>query len=128
MNAVLLDSHVVLWLMDDSPQLGPSAREAITSAATVSCSAATFWELSIKSHNGKLQVPADFTREVLRAGLVELPVSSDHVAALDPAALPHRDPFDHMLVAQARTEGLAFLTADTAILSAGLPFTVDARK
>ena len=128
MNAVLVDGHVVLWIMDDSPQLGPSAREAITSATTVWCSAATFWELSIKSHNGKLQLPANFTREVLRAGLVELPVSSGHVAALDPAALPHRDPFDHMLVAQARAEGLSFLTADTVILSAGIPFTVDARK
>ncbi|WP_042330321.1 type II toxin-antitoxin system VapC family toxin [Dietzia sp. UCD-THP] len=125
---MLLDSHVVVWLMDDNPRLGPSAREAIASAPAVLCSAASLWELRIKHLNGKISVPTEFTESVFAAGVVELPVSSAHVAAVDPSALPHRDPFDHMLVAQARVEGLRFVTADAAILAAGLPFVVDARK
>ena len=125
---MLLDSHVVIWLLDDSPRLGPSARLAIDTASSVMCSAATLWELRIKSLNGKLRLPTDFTDAILAAGLVELPVSSAHVDAVDPSALPHRDPFDHMLVAQARVDRLRLLTADTTILGAGLPFTVDARE
>lgn len=125
---MLLDSHVVVWLMDDNPRLGPTAREAIASAPTVMCSVASIWELNIKQLNGKLRLPTDFTDAVLAAGLVELTVSSAHVTAIDPSALPHRDPFDHMLVAQARVERLRFLSADAAILSAGLPFVIDARE
>ena len=125
---MLLDSHVVLWLMDDNPRLGPSAREAIAAAPSVQCSVATFWELTIKQLSGKLELPTGFIESVLTAGLAELPITSAHVAAIDPAALPHRDPFDHILVAQARVERVPLLTADTAILSAGLPFVVDARN
>ncbi len=125
---MLLDSHALVWLMDDNPRLGPSTRGAITAAPTVLYSAASVWELAIKQINGKLQLPLDFAGDVLAAGLEELTVSSTHVAAIDPAALPHRDPFDHMLVAQARAEGLQLVTADAAILKAGLPFVVDAQK
>lgn len=125
---MLLDSHVVVWLMDDNPRLGPSAREAIASAPAVLCSAASLWELAIKQQNGKLQLPTDFAESVFTAGVVELPISSAHVAAVDPSALPHRDPFDHMLVAQARVERLRLVTADAAILSAGLPFTLNAQE
>lgn len=128
MTAMLLDSHVVVWLMDGSPRLGPAAREAISSAATVMCSAASLWELAIKQAKGKLQLPPGFADAVLDAGLVELPVSSAHVAAIAPESLPHRDPFDHILVAQARVEGLRLLTADAVILAAGLPFVADARE
>ncbi|MDV8001687.1 PIN domain nuclease [Rhodococcus sp. IEGM 1408] len=77
---------------------------------------------------GKLQLPGGFSDAVLAAGLVELTVSAAHVAAVDTTALPHRDPFDHMLVAQARVERLQFVTADAAILPAGLPFVIDARE
>lgn len=125
---MLLDSHMVVWLMDDNPRLGPSAREAITSAPAVLCSAVSLWELRIKHLNGKVSLPTDFTESVFTAGVVELPVSSAHVAAVDPSALPHRDPFDHMLVAQARVERLRLVTADAAILSAGLPFTLNAQE
>lgn len=124
---MLLDSHVVLWLMDDNPRLGSVAREAIISSPQVVCSTASFWELTIKQRLGKLQLPEGVINSTLAAGIQELPVSSAHVHAIDFAALPHRDPFDHMLVAQARVEGMKMLTADTSILSAGLPFVVDAR-
>ena len=127
MTSLLLDSHVVIWLLDDNPRLGPSARAAIDSAPAAMCSAATLWELKIKQGAGKLRLPEGFTDAVLASGMREVAVSSTHVEAIDPAALPHRDPFDHMLVAQARVEGLQLLTADAAILSEGLPFVIDAR-
>lgn len=128
MTALLLDSHVVVWLMDGSPRLRQGARETISSAATVFCSTASLWELTIKQSKGKLQLPPGFIDAVLATGLAELSVSSAHVAAIAPESLPHRDPFDHILLAQARVEGLRLLTADAAILAAGLPFVVDARQ
>lgn len=125
---MLLDTYAVLWLMDDSPRFGPSTRAAINNSSAVLCSAASFWELTIKQQKGTLDLPDDFIDAILAAGLQELSISGAHVAALGHEVLPHRDPFDHMLVAQARVERLNLVTADQILLDAGLPFVVDARE
>ena len=65
---LLLDSQALLWLLDDNPRLGPQAREAITSAQGVYVSAATVWELTIKTMLGKLSVPADFSKKLITQG------------------------------------------------------------
>lgn len=118
MNA-LLDTHVLLWLLDDSPQLGEHTRDWLAERATVHVSAASVWEVAIKAELGKLSVPEDLVARVEAAGLEWLAVSPQHAWAVrSVSGLPHRDPFDRMLLAQAATEGLTLVTADALILGA----------
>ena len=113
---LLLDSHVLLWWLADDPRLGAKARGAISEGENeVAVSAATVWEIEIKKAAGKLRTDADLWETVREGGFRELAITADH--ARDAATLPahHRDPFDRMLVAQARREGLTLVTADPAI-------------
>ena len=123
---LLLDSHVALWWLADSPDLGPVARAEITSASEVFFSPASLWELGIKKALGRLQMPDGFADELLQSGFRELAITSIHAASA--AALPphHRDPFDRMLNAQANAEALTLVTADEG-LSAYEVATLDAR-
>lgn len=125
MTGLLLDTHVVLWFLDDSPRLGQQARQRIVSGAAVFVSAASTWEMSIKASAGKLTLPVDLGDAIDRSGLRDLPITRRHSLASDLAALPHRDPFDAMLAAQAEIERLTLLTADAKLLRA-LPDAVDA--
>ena len=127
MSGVLLDTHVAMWLLGDPDRLGTRTR-ALLSTATVWVSAASVWEVAIKQQLGKLDLDADFTRALADSGVRELAVNWRHAQAHGAVELPHQDPFDAILVAQARDDGLRFLTADRAILAAGLPFVVDARE
>jgi PIN domain nuclease of toxin-antitoxin system len=126
MSGVLLDTHVLLWMLDDSPLLGSGARDRIRDSATVYVSAASTWELAIKAAIGKIKLPNDFDDAIDRSGLRDLPVTRRHSLATDVMALPHKDPFDAVLAAQARVERLTLLTADAKLLKA-LPDAVDAR-
>ncbi len=127
MNGYLLDTHVLLWLLDDSPRLGATAREALSSGSPVHVSAASLWEIAIKARTGKLTVPDDLANALVDAGLVELSVAIAHTQRLATVELPHRDPFDAMLVAQARSAGLTLVTADAQVLASGVPDLLDAR-
>lgn len=127
MSGLLLDTHVVLWVLDDSARLGAAARERISASTAVYVSAASTWELATKAATGKLALPDDFSDAIERSGLRELPVTHRHTFVRDLAALPHRDPFDALLVAQAAVERLGLLTADAKLLSA-LPGAIDARQ
>lgn len=126
MTGILLDTHVLLWSLDDSPRLGHRARDRMVSAPAVFVSAASIWEISIKAATGKLAMPADFEDAVGKSGFRNLPITGRHAIVCDIAALPHKDPFDAMLVAQAEVERLDLLTADAKLLEA-LPDLVDAR-
>jgi len=68
---LLLDSQALLWLLDDNPRLGPRARQAIISAQGVYVSAATVWELTIKTMLGKLSIPADFSSKLAGPGTAQ---------------------------------------------------------
>ena len=121
---LLLDAHALLWWLADDPELEASARSLIQDARNdVFVSAATVWEIAIKRELGKVEAPLGL-REVLEGeGFVELAViGADAEAA---AQLPphHRDPFDRMLIAQARRNGLTVVTRDAAIASYGVPTT-----
>ncbi|HWU20486.1 MAG TPA: type II toxin-antitoxin system VapC family toxin [Nocardioides sp.] len=118
MRPLLLDSHVALWLLDDSPRLGDRARDLIARSGAVFVSAASLWELRLKSSLGRLVLPDGFVDGLREAGLRDLAISSAHAMAFDLDALPHRDPFDAMLVTQARHDRLALMTADAVILDA----------
>jgi PIN domain nuclease of toxin-antitoxin system len=113
---LLLDTHVFIWVADDDARLSANAWSMIEEANAVYVSSASIWEAAIKYQLGKLKVTPDRLLEaVAGSGFLELPISSRHAAAV--ARLPpiHRDPFDRLLIAQAISEPLHFLTADEAL-------------
>jgi PIN domain nuclease of toxin-antitoxin system len=124
---LLLDTHVVLWQLSGAQSIGTAALEEIRNADELLFSVVSFAEIGVKAAIGKLSVPADLRERVLDAGIGVLGLAPDH--GLDVARLPmhHRDPFDRLLVAQARSEHLTVMTADARI-SAYDVTTVDARR
>ena len=110
---LLLDTHVVLWWRLDSARLRRPVRQRIATADVVWVSAASGWEAAIKQSLGKLTLADAFSWMVSDSDFDELPVTlrhADEVAALPPH---HADPFDRMLVAQARVEGATIVTHDS---------------
>jgi PIN domain nuclease of toxin-antitoxin system len=105
MSGLLLDTHVVLWLLDDSPRLGIQARDRITGSAAVYVSAASMWELAIKAAIGKVTLPDNLGDAIDRSALRDLPVTRRHTLASDLTALPLKDPFDAVLVARRQWSG-----------------------
>lgn len=126
MTGLLLDTHVLLWLLEDNPRLGVEARDRIIDSPAAFVSAASTWELTIKAAVGKLTLPVGLDEAINRSGLNDLPITRRHTLASNLTVLPHKDPFDAILVAQARVEQLTLLTADTKLLTA-VPDAVDAR-
>lgn len=106
---VLLDTHAYFWWRAEPSRLSPAARDAIRDRATVVyVSAATVWELSIKAHVKGWEAARVLLLDIedhLRAqGMLELPISLAHAREAGSLPLVHRDPFDRMLIAQARVE------------------------
>lgn len=110
---LLLDTHVLLWQLSGVQRLGVRATEAIASAAELAFSVVSFAEIGVKAAIGKLTVPDDLHAHVVGTGVRVLGLSPDHGLAVASLPLHHRDPFDRLLVAQARHEGLTLVTADT---------------
>ncbi|MBH0775539.1 type II toxin-antitoxin system VapC family toxin [Nocardia bovistercoris] len=126
---LLLDSRTVLWLVDGNPRLGSSARKAITSASEVYVSAATIWELTIKSMLGTLTVPANLTDALGDQGLGILDVTGQHGEGLrEFPELVRHDPFDRLITSQAYCERLSLLTADSVLLGLGRDFITDSTR
>lgn len=109
---LLLDTHVLLWVLAGDRRLTRPSREIISGARTVVVSVVSGWEIALKSAAGKLRAPADIEAAVLESGLV--PTTLDFADVAEYAGLPahHPDPFDRMLVAQARVRGLTIMTRD----------------
>jgi len=119
---LLLDAHALMWWLLDDPKLSAPARGAISDAANeIVVSAATTWELAIKQAAGKIKLDADLVAAVDSAGFSGLPVTI--VDAEAAAALPmlHHDPFDRMLVAQARRLDATIVSRDTQLEPYGVP-------
>jgi PIN domain nuclease of toxin-antitoxin system len=115
-TGILVDTHVLLWHLTDDPRLGPVPTDAIEEHGfDVFVSAASIWELAIKSALGKLQIPDDLPGNVVQNGFRLLDVTPEHAWATRSLPMHHRDPFDRMLVAQAKVEGLLLLSADPAL-------------
>ena len=109
---LLLDTHAFLWWRGDPARLGAKVRDRIAKADVVFVSAASAWEAAIKVSLGRLELPDTMEAGVLASGFEKLLITFSH--AEHAAALPHhhKDPFDRMLVAQARAEGLTLVTHD----------------
>jgi len=113
---LLLDTHILLWVMQDADALSARARLIIEKADEVYVSSISLWEVAIKSAAGKLAVePARLEAVARDAGFLPLAVSWVHALALHGLPPLHRDPFDRMLIAQAVSEPMHFLTRDKAL-------------
>ncbi|MDQ3244224.1 MAG: type II toxin-antitoxin system VapC family toxin [Gemmatimonadota bacterium] len=111
-DRLLLDTHVVLWWRANDARLGVSAREAIEAASLVYVSAASAWEIAIKSALGRVKLPRPFSEGVEESGFIELPIGFDHAYAVELLPPHHGDPFDRMLIAQSKVERLVIVTHD----------------
>lgn len=119
MSRILLDTHLLLWAVAEPRKLPPGARKRIEEA-DVFVSAASLWEVSIKAALGKLAAdPAELLAEIEPAGFTLLPITGEHAAAVANLPAVHADPFDRMLVAQAKTEPLLLVTNDAVLAGYG---------
>lgn len=122
MRAALADTHALLWWLADDPRLSAAAREVIAEGdVRVHFSAASVWEACIKAALGKLVVTGDLLEALEADHFVELPITALHAREAAHLPLLHRDPFDRMIAAQARVEGLTVITADAAVGQYGIP-------
>ena len=108
----LLDTQVMLWWLFDDPRLGAESRQLLASKPCL-VSVASIWEVAIKHRIGKLEVsPIVFRDQSIAAGADLLPVLDPHVIETAQLPLLHQDPFDRLLIAQARVEGLMAVSSD----------------
>jgi PIN domain nuclease of toxin-antitoxin system len=112
----LLDTHLLLWWLSNSPLLPDQARRLIGDPNnTIFVSAVSLWEIWLKSSIGKLRVPSGFGRKLAAEPFEDMPLRAEHTPAVATLEWHHRDPFDRMLIAQAMNENLVLLTADSAL-------------
>jgi len=114
---LLLDTHALIWWVEDNPKLSHVAAEAIeTTDERVFFSAASIWEIATKLRIGKLKMTRPLSGTVhdlsQRAHLDPLAISVEHAQLAGELPGPHKDPFDRMLIAQARLDDLAVVTSD----------------
>jgi len=113
---LLLDTHVALWAITDSPKLSKKAREMIElPKSSIWISAATVWEIAIKHSLARGDMPVsgqDALRYFRESGYRFLPVEPEHAAAVEDLPAHHSDPFDRILIAQALIEPMRLMTHD----------------
>lgn len=108
----LLDSHVFLWF-DDPSKLSPAVRELLDDRGNeLYVSVASIWELTLKRAVGKLHFTGPFAAVAEAYQITVLPIRAEHAAGVEQLPRLHKDPFDHMLVAQAIVEDLVLVTRD----------------
>jgi PIN domain nuclease of toxin-antitoxin system len=112
---LLLDTHVLLWQLSGVRSLGARGRESIAAAGELAFSVVSFAEIGVKAAIGKLAVPQALYEHVVGTGIRVLGLSAEHGLAVASLPLHHRDPFDRLLIAQARQEGFTLVTADPRI-------------
>ena len=113
---LLLDTHVLLWWLDDPSLIEASARQLIADPRSrVFVSAAVAWEITIKRQLGKLEAPDDLETALEAERFQHLPITVRHALGVAELASIHGDPFDRIRIAQARQEGLTIVTRDKSI-------------
>ena len=110
---LLLDTHVLLWWLEDPKKLSREAKRAMQDGRNpVYISAVVAWEIAIKKALGKLDAPDDLEDVVEANRFLSLPITIPHALAVRSLPDHHRDPFDRMLIAQALHEGFRLVTRD----------------
>jgi PIN domain nuclease of toxin-antitoxin system len=117
---LLLDTHILLWAAGQPEKLSGAARDLLLDPSNkLFFSAASIWEIVIKRGLGRDDFrvePGRLRKQLVINGYEELTVSSDHALAVDGLPTLHKDPFDRILIAQARTEGMLLLSSDSQIM------------
>lgn len=117
---ILLDTHVVLWWLNDDRALGTNARRLIEdSANTIFLSPVCTWEIWLKKSLGKLDLPDDFEKWLYKEEFEPLPLTAGHTRMVAELPWHHRDPFDRMLIAQAKSCDLTLLTSNVLLTAYG---------
>ena len=127
MKGLLLDTEALIWWDANDPRLGGNARALIQDAAAVHVSAASAWEIVIKTALGKLRTTRRPQAAVAEGGFRELPIAFEHVEAVGELPAHHTDPFDRLILATAKVESLTIVTSDIKFELYDLPL-IDARK
>lgn len=116
---LLLDTHIILWLAGEPDKLSVEARALLLDVSNkLYFSAASIWEIVIKRGLGRDDFKVDpqrLRKQLVINGYEEIAISSDHALAVELLPMLHKDPFDRILIAQARAEGMLLLTADNQI-------------
>jgi PIN domain nuclease of toxin-antitoxin system len=113
---ILLDTHTLIWFLDNDPQLPIKTRTLIETTPTVFVSIVSLWEIAIKANIGKLSLsfPFNTIEPTLNSqGITQLPISFNDLEIYLNLPLHHRDPFDRILIAQAMNHNLTFISKDT---------------
>jgi len=119
---LLLDTHVLLWWLDDHSTLSKKIKAVIADGKNpVFVSAVVIWEITIKQALGKLEIPRNFRRVLDDQPFEMLDITVEHVHAVGDLPAYHRDPFDRMLVAQAKLERLTLVTRDIRLKKYKIP-------
>lgn len=125
---MLLDTHVLIWLLYEPKKLSTDCLDKISQADAVYVSMISLWEIAIKHRLSKLPYnPEEVLANYEKAGLAKLQLREEHIREYSRISSDHKDPFDRMLLAQTKSENYTFLTADTAIIDLNLPFVLDTR-
>lgn len=114
---ILLDTHAAIWFITDDDQLPEFSKELIKDPQN-NCfvSVATLWEMGIKHSLGKLKLKAELKKIFelyFDSGFILLPITPDHILTNAALSFYHRDPFDRLIIAQAKREGYALISKDT---------------
>ncbi len=110
---LLLDTHALLWWLDANPLLSEKAKSYIADGSNlVFVSAVIIWEIRIKQALGKLEIPSNFRQVLEQQPFEMLAITAEHAHAVGDLPAIHRDPFDRMLIAQAKVEGFTIVTRD----------------
>lgn len=126
-DKVLVDSHLLIWLIFENENLNRNVLKYLDSADQAYVSTASIWELALKHKKGKLLYnPEDIMKGCSEMGLSRLNILDKHINAMKNIKLPHKDPFDELLVAQADSESMTLLTADRLLIESEYK-TFDAR-
>lgn len=111
----LLDTHVVLWWLGNETMTDEAVAAISDPNHDVLVSAASVWEISIKSALGKLSIPQSFAETLGKESFAELAISWEHAVAVRGLPDHHRDPFDRVMIAQCQVHGLTMITRDADI-------------
>jgi PIN domain nuclease of toxin-antitoxin system len=114
---ILLDTHTFLWFILDDPQLSLTAEQLISDPTNeIAISPATYWEIAIKISIGKYSLPEPYEifmeREIINNNFTILPITPKHTALIVTLPFHHKDPFDRLLIAQAKSEKIPVISKD----------------
>ncbi len=119
-DRVLLDTHILLWILDQADRLSHHHRTILAEDPILVVSAVSIWEIAIKSTLGKLAVKGDVLEAIRSRNAEFLSITPEHAAYVARVPRLHGDPFDRLLVAQAICEGLPLMSVDSRLQEYGV--------